>query len=1057
MTATRPTGWLQRLLAPLAATENISRSVWDQHRAAWRALAPAWPAALGAVAAAIMFTVPAQGTEALLATIDIGGGGAARDSEAYNGTLTRYWLFLAALAIYCMGLAASALYATAIERGSGESGDSPQRIPPDPIHASISLRSNASLALGVLPIAAIVLYLIVPFDASAGGMAVALRWLAAIGVGFAVFGFCSLLEFILWKRQGDVRQINLEMMEDRRTRRDESKPWSYRLRRGWIVARYSFYTALRWFIRAPHAYGTGVIAFLAVLAMSRDEILDAQWGRTTPTHPQPFPVGISELEWGILGVIAVAAVVGYVFQGLRYRSMKALDLQSGKHLIVDQQFQKWYRAFSTVVAIALLVFLWSPIDGRNTHAAAGPGVVFLAGMTVVISYIGWLVRMAVESPPDLHMPPTRNPFEWFLRGVDVFKRWGPSLLFAFGVAELLTEKIFLPLADTFGSGGQRTDFIAVTGGTMVLLVALAWLFLADGKIRKRPVRLASGVVLLPFLLGTLGDNHEVTTLRRDPGDRIVTIDDRATNWLLDHRGPEGSTNRIPALVIMAEGGGVRAMSHAAQMLSALDLEAATGHAHQPDFHNDIYLITGVSGGAVGVATYLATRAEMNRRAGQDGLTPEQEVKRLQERVQATVSRDYLSPLIGGMFASDAITTILPVNIFNRLCRLRYPDRPDPCGFEQRNPRGFWDRADFFERSLTLNWKELPKSDAETKLAKGEPEWLDRPMEEVVEKARLGNVPPVVLFGAFAADDGGMAAASNVSFASACRAAARGEATLINLQSCLGDTRTLPLSTAAHLSARFPGSNPPGVVPAPVVNSEGVVVDWGSRRVVDGGYIDNPGATATAFAVQRLYTAADRMDEEGNARAVQTGGAACTPSTCIRDRLQIVVLYFHKRGFGVDTHKRGEPVMSEVSTPISAIMNARETSGRMPLARLCRLVAADPRHAEEACDRLLAKTVWVPKPEWIAAREAAAPDQRDSVKPCDASAVRTTFGAGSQNDRSGLVWLNANLDVPVDPHDSEFILLGWMAKQKSHTMIQAQANCVAGLVLDALEEIRSSPR
>jgi hypothetical protein len=62
--------------------------------------------------------------------------------------------------------------------------------------------------------------------------------------------------------------------------------------------------------------------------------------------------------------------------------------------------------------------------------------------------------------------------------------------------------------------------------------------------------------------------------------------------------------------------------------------------------------------------------------------------------------------------------------------------------------------------------------------------------------------------------------------------------------------------------------------------------------------------------------------------------------------------------------------------------------------------------------------------------------------CDPAAVTATSAPG-------LAWISAPLDLPSDNRDPDFILLGWLMKDRSHQLIADQTACLTKPVWDAL--------
>ncbi|MDR5884083.1 patatin-like phospholipase family protein [Caballeronia sp. LZ032] len=194
----------------------------------------------------------------------------------------------------------------------------------------------------------------------------------------------------------------------------------------------------------------------------------------------------------------------------------------------------------------------------------------------------------------------------------------------------------------------------------------------------------------------------------------------------------------PAYMVSAEGGGIRAAYWTATTLAQLDLETADA------FSRRVFLLSGVSGGSLGVATWLAAREKA-------GSVPSERMK----LITSFLSSDFLSPLIGGFLYLD-----VPRLIFGRLW------------FTAR-------RDQAFEKALASRWREVGGTD-----------FFDREYFRLCLRS-FGDSPPDVVFGSTDALTGTpvqLTAGDDRSF----------EGTTIEHAS---------VAEAVHLSARFPFLSP----------------------------------------------------------------------------------------------------------------------------------------------------------------------------------------------------------------------------------------------------------
>ena len=296
-------------------------------------------------------------------------------------------------------------------------------------------------------------------------------------------------------------------------------------------------------------------------------------------------------------------------------------------------------------------------------------------------------------------------------------------------------------------------------------VALAGLWAADR---------ASSRLAAPGLGGEPG---------RGPAQAPPALAVAFRQWL-DERQAQGLAPG-PLYLVAAEGGGIRAAYWTAQVLAALD-------TRQPGFAQRTLLLSGVSGGSMGIAVHRA--------CVRSGVQP----------VSACIDQgfdrlDALSPLLGGLFFEDLLARALP------LSRSRWGCTQPGCAH--------LDRAASFERAWMQTFPGLAS-----------------PLQ-----APHGG-EPLMLFNSTWVETGNRTVASSWPLARGAFPAA------VPLRGCLvADTR---LITAAHTSARFPGTNPlAGVEPLDPRQADADCRSGG--HLIDGGYFDNSGLASVLDALRVL--------------------------------------------------------------------------------------------------------------------------------------------------------------------------------------------------------------
>ncbi|MEQ9641069.1 MAG: hypothetical protein RIM84_13685 [Alphaproteobacteria bacterium] len=331
--------------------------------------------------------------------------------------------------------------------------------------------------------------------------------------------------------------------------------------------------------------------------------------------------------------------------------------------------------------------------------------------------------------------------------------------------------------------------VIVLGAWIPLLSLLAF----ASHWRRFPVILAVFVILA--VVSVFDDRRYDARELAGAGGRI-TLGEAATLW--HQHNPEAGAR---PLVVATAGGASRAAYHTGMVLAAL-------RRAWPDIDRRLFAISGVSGGSVGAAFYAA----LARRGGDNPCDlPADEVAPGATPLQTCLARmlagDFLSPVTVGFAFRDAINL--------------------PLGD---------DRASILERSWEQEYAALTDQDDAGDLA-----------DDFLAFAPTADRPwrPILLLNAASAATGKRIVVSPLAPRHGGRAVFRDAFDLHQL--LRGETdgiaRTVRLSTAAGLSARFPFITPA----ATLRDGDGNVVD----RAVDGGYFENFGALTATELVSML--------------------------------------------------------------------------------------------------------------------------------------------------------------------------------------------------------------
>ena len=268
---------------------------------------------------------------------------------------------------------------------------------------------------------------------------------------------------------------------------------------------------------------------------------------------------------------------------------------------------------------------------------------------------------------------------------------------------------------------------------------------------------------------------------RSPGPRQPPGQSLAS-WVLQL--PDPPPERATVLLVAAEGGGIRSAYWTAQVLARL-------HDADPSIDRRIAGLSGVSGGAMGIAVYRACLAR-TASGGSVRACVESGFRQL----------DSLSPLIGGLLFEDAFARVLPTTL-----------HWGPIDLACRQPGcAHLSRALPFEREWMRQFAHLGDSLGDLPMAEGQPV----------------TVPPLLLNSTWV-ESGNRAVLG--SFDGLPYPASH------DLVAELGAWP--PLVTAAHAGARFPFVAPLAALP-PEAGGE-----RSRGHLADGGYHDNSAAASLA--------------------------------------------------------------------------------------------------------------------------------------------------------------------------------------------------------------------
>jgi hypothetical protein len=694
------------------------------------------------------------------------------------------------------------------------------------------------------------------------------------------------------------------------------------------------------------AIGTAVAAVIvvrgAVTALSGEYADNPQ--PESGADPQPI----------LLGSAVVLAVVGFLAWGFRVAAgIAALLWLLGQ---VALRIDPGLRTYPKGPAPA-------PPSGV---AAAG----FLVARMAAAFLTAALIWVAVRA----------GAFDLYVRIADAWPRWLPWVLLfvvaqlVLGVAALvdvqqrwvwrnwwvLAVLAVLALWSTFvvdwitkGSARLALRYPMGTGSVAVLLVALcagaggcALVIVAVRRtttevrlppalrivgLRRFPVVaiLASWALVVSLLdSGGFHDVRRLTPVTSEPFTQPPSLEEAYDSWLAaDPSGQRGAAR--PLVLVAAQGGGIRAAIWTAMVMEcvfgpspvassakdgndvcadgggAFNAEKAWASASRP---LPVFLASGASGGSVGLAAWAGRRVDLTQRAA------------VPQSVQEVLVGDYVAADLARMLSGDTLYGLIAHSGPDRAAVL---ERAWELAWGANNNAGM-------SRGLRASWT----------LANG--------------TAGTWGMP-ILAMNASQVEDGCRFVASPVDFTvsrspnpqSAARSSqdqpdddscgsrgsdAPGTGTASAVVDALPNTTELvdylcpqddlPLSTAAHLSARFPFVSPPGRIRG--CSGDGLIGPDATSYAIDGGYFDNSGS-ATAVDAWRALTPF--------AAAREAAGAACV--------VPLLLQIDNSPSGGVASG--GDPVPYPLAAPAQAVASALSARQRAE-SEAARFAFTSPRSA-----------------------------------------------------------------------------------------------------------------
>ncbi len=401
-----------------------------------------------------------------------------------------------------------------------------------------------------------------------------------------------------------------------------------------------------------------------------------------------------------------------------------------------------------------------------------------------------------------------------------------SILYGQGVLVLLLL-LFIPSA----TGLALSREIGLYSIVMIWLTGLAYmgtLLYQFNQLPKYPVLV--GLLIAVLLFSRFNDNSDIrqspvklnaSTGEPDTTARRPSVEAYYTHWLETRaafRNPD--TLPLPVVVIATAGGGIRAAAWTTEALIALNKQI-------PGFDHHVVAISGVSGGGVGAATYVATLG------GQAALPISQSLTAYPDSIAAhlrnVVTEDLVSPAVASTLFRGGIHNFIP-----------FPVRAID--------RNRWLEDAWEQRILTKT--NMPNDAVRSRLAES---FLSLwPSSASLADDSL-TLPALLLNGAVA-ETGQKIVMSNLDLGNT----SDRRNPFYDVADLFASTgHDVPYKTATFLCARFPFVTSGGKAIGTLPN---IMTDCrrSSYHIIDGGYAENTGIVTAVQLIKKLQRISDSL-------------------------------------------------------------------------------------------------------------------------------------------------------------------------------------------------------
>jgi len=513
------------------------------------------------------------------------------------------------------------------------------------------------------------------------------------------------------------------------------------------------------------------------------------------------------------------------------------------------------------MALAFALWVWAVVAAQGNH----PGSMVPLQILVLAALGLWLSvrrREVFGIAEDPATPSTEV-------GAKTFAMLGVALALQLVLVIAFSRE---PIALGERLGTLPILFLALS---LCAFFGIVWVF-APKYLTLPSFALVPLVWALPF--GNSPD-HSLRDVRFEAADERPALAQHFAAWQAE-LPKERQDN--PVFFVAAAGGGLRAAYWTAHVLAAAD-DATCG-----EFGRHVYAYSGVSGGSLGIAAYLAQRQVWQQKP---------EAERCQrgrtEEMRRMLNRDFLAPVAGSLLFAEMTQRFSPYTYLED------------------------DRGSTLARSWARAWDDVfPKAQGS----------FDRAFLQQFAALAPGDsampVRPAVFLNATSVESGRRAVAMNV------RARVSGAIDVFRPVSGVNlKTQGLTVREAVLNSARFTYVSPAGTVIGCRKDADGKCPEFIWGRVVDGGYFENSG----------IATLMDLVD------AMKPQDGASAPGLR-RNQIQVIVIdnaadnepVCRRRGEAEDTDQADlrahVAALSGVTAPLEAFLKVREARAGQEVRR-----------------------------------------------------------------------------------------------------------------------------